>query len=215
MMDYLKDFTPPEEDCLDEEAARFQEEIDEENEQIYKSNSQGLGYGYDLPESAGSGTYNPKKLSARHREMLRLVSLGYKNITVGKILGVTPQNVSDVINSPLGQSFLAEIQDARTGSVKEVHDRLQEMSPLASEVMLDIMADGKSESNRLRAAEKVLEMTGHKAGNKHFHLHSQLNADEISQLKEAANKGPRLVKENNEPEEAQFEDVTDEEDEDI
>lgn len=163
----------------------------EEMEEVFQSNKNGLGF----PTSESPGTYEPQSLNARHREILRLAALGYKYVQIAKILGITPAVVGYTVNSPLGQSFLAEIHEARTGSVKDVHNRLQEMSPLAAELLLDIMNEGKSESNRLKAAEKVLEMTGHKTENKHMHLHTHLSKDEIKQLKETANIGPNTVSE--------------------
>lgn len=194
---YLKDL---DKERLNDDIARAAEEVKpefaEDFSEIYKSNKNGLG----LATSESPGTYEPQALNARHREILRLVALGYKYVEVARMLGITPTVVGYTVNSPLGQSFLSEIHEARTGSVKDVHNRLQEMSPLAAEILLDIMADGKSETNKLRAAEKVLEMTGQKAENKHMHLHTHMTPAEIAEIKRTANIGPKTVSENPDPE---------------
>lgn len=163
--------------------AEFNAMQKKEDEELFGANSSspnGLGF----PVSEAPATYEPTVLNARHREILRLHALGYKHVQIAAMLSITPVTVGYVVRSPLGKSFLAEVHEARTDSVKDVHNRLQEMSPFAAEILLDIMADGKTESNKLRAAEKVLEITGHKSENKHMHLHTHLSKDDIKQLKQ-------------------------------
>jgi len=187
---YLKNLN----DDIAEAAKHVKPEYQEDIETEYRSNSHGLGF----PVSDAPGTYELLYGYGHHREILRLVALGYKYIQVASILGITPTVVSYTVNSPLGRAFLDEIHEARTGSVKDVHNRLQEMSPLAAEIMLDIMNDGKSETNKLRAAEKVLEMTGQKAENQHMHLHTHLTPEQVEEVKRTANLGPKTVRENSE-----------------
>lgn len=173
----------PENDHFSDVAREFERQQNAERETIAKANEYGNGY---APSVSPSEPYMPQKLNARHREIIRLHALGYKGTEIAKMIGCTPQSVYNITNSPLGVNLLEEIREARTGSVKDVHDRMQEMSPLAAEIMLDIMNDGEKESNRLRAAEKILEMTGHKAVDKHEHLHAHLTAEEIANLKQTA-----------------------------
>lgn len=210
---YLKNLNSDDDAGLNDDIAAAAEAVKpdfaESIEEVYKSNENGLGF----PVSENPGTYDPQTLNARHREILRLVALGYKYTQVARILGITPTTVGYTVNSPLGTSFLQEIHEARTSSVKDVHNRLQEMSPFAAEVVLDIMADGKSENNRLRAAEKVLEMTGHKSENKHMHLHTHMTPEEIAEIKRTAHIGPKTVSEDSEegdPNEIAVQEETDE-----
>ncbi len=179
---YLED-DPEQDDAYSEIAEEFASQQKEEAEEIFHANQHGNGF---APEKSSSGPYMPQKLNARHREIIRLHCLGYKHVEIGNMLGCTAQLCSMIVNSPLGVDLIQEIQKARTGSVKDVHERLQEMSPFAAEIMLDIMASSKKESNRLRAAEKVLEMTGHKAASRHEHMHAHLTKEEIEELKQNA-----------------------------
>jgi hypothetical protein len=189
-------------DNLDDVASSFEQERQKEDEQIVKSNKFGNGFQSEAPNQ--SGTYEPQKLNATHREILRLVSLGYKGTMISKMLGCTPQTVYNIKNSPLGQALLDEIQEARTGSVKDVQKRLQEASPLAAEIVVDIMQEGKKESNKLKSALKVLEMTGHKPGETHNHNHLHMTKDDLNEIKgrvqdeEIADKG-RSFNEDNRP----------------
>lgn len=165
------------------EQDKFSDLADEfkKSEQVEKANKYGNGF---APATSPSQPYTPDKLNARHREIIRLHCLGYKGTEIANMLGCTPQTVYNIVNSPLGLDLISQIQEARTGSVKDVHNRLQEMSPLAAEVTLDLMNDAESETVRLRAAEKVLEMTGHKATDKHQHIHAHLTKDDIQELKD-------------------------------
>jgi len=185
-------------DDLDEEMRKSHSRVSEDSETLAMSNESGNGFGdvYSPVESEASETYNPQKLNARHREMIRLHALGYKGVQIANILGVTPQNVYDILNSPLGQSFISEIQEARTSSVQDVQNRLQEFSPLAAELVLDIMNEGVKESNRLKAGLKVLEMTGHKPGDTVNHNHVHLTKEDIEDIKATHKGGPRLEEEN-------------------
>lgn len=182
-------------DHFDKLAEQFSEQEQEKREEIYQANSHGNGFADDMEDSKAPEQYNPKKLNAKHREIIRLTALGYKGVMIAKMLSVTPQTVYNITNSPLGESLLQEIENARTGNVKDVRDRLQEASPLAVELVVDIMSDGKSEKNKLRAALKVLEMTGHKPGENHQHVHTHLSKDDIDDIKEEVGRGPTTVPE--------------------
>lgn len=179
-----------EERDLETGLAKAKEEAQDED--IFSSNQFGTGFDPDTSES--SGTYEPQVLNARHREIIRLYALGYKQVTIASILSITTATVGYVVNSPLGRSFLQEIEQARTGSVKDVRDRLQEMSPFAAEIFVDVMSNSKSEARRLAAAEKVLKMTGHTGEQKNLHLHTHLTREELEEIKhEANNGGPETV----------------------
>lgn len=181
-------------DDLDDSVEKSYNEV--RGEQVVQANQNGNGFGdvYSPAESDGVDKYEPQKLNARHREMIRLHALGYKGVQIAQILGVTPQNVYDTLNTPLAQAFLQEIEEARNGSVQDVRERLQEISPLAVEVVLDVMQNG-SETNRLKAADKVLDKTGQKPGETHNHNHVHLTKDDIEDIKREHAGGPRVIEE--------------------
>lgn len=186
-------------DDLDDSVEKSYNEV--RGEQVVQANQNGNGFGdvYSPAESDSVDKYEPQKLNARHREMIRLHALGYKGVQIAQILGVTPQNVYDTLGTPLAQAFLQEIEEARNGSVQDVRERLQEISPLAVEVVLDVMQNG-SESNRLKAADKVLDKTGQKPGETHNHNHVHLTKDDIEDIKREHAGGPRVIDEGGEKE---------------
>lgn len=185
-------------DSLDEAVQESYDSVQEES--VVQANQHGNGFPdeevYSPAESEASGSYEPQKLNARHREIIRLHTLGYKGTEIAQVVGCTPQLVYMTVNSPLGQSFLSEIEDARDSSVQDVRERLQEMSPLAAEVMLDVLNNGKRESNKLKAAIKTLEMTGQKPGDTVNHNHMHLTKDDIEDIKNEHSGGPPVHSEN-------------------
>lgn len=184
-------------DDLDASMEKSFDKVKDEQEEVVQTNENGNGFGdvYSPAESEAYDSYEPQKLNARHREMIRLHALGYKGVQIASILGVTPQNVYDTLNTPLAQAFLQEIEQARNGSVQDVRERLQEISPLAVEVVLDVMQNG-SESNRLKAADKVLDKTGQKPGETVNHNHVHLTKEDINDIKKEHSGGPRVESEN-------------------
>lgn len=183
-------------DDLDDSVQNSFRQVKEEQEEVVQANQNGNGFGdiYSPAESEAPSGYEPQKLNARHREMIRLHALGYKGVQIANILGVTPQNVYDTLNTPLAQAFLQEIEEARNGSVQDVRERLQEISPLAVETVLDVMQNG-SESNRLKAADKVLDKTGQKPGETVNHNHVHLTKEDINNIKKEHAGGPRVESE--------------------
>jgi len=183
-------------DYFDKIAKDFEQEREAENEEIARSNEHGNGFANDMKSSEApskTGSYNPQKLNARHREIIRLHCLGYKGTMIAKMLGCTPQLIYQITNSPLGEALISEIQQARTGNVQDVQQRLQEASPLAAEIIVDVMNEGKKESNKLKAALKLLEMTGHKPGETVQHNHLHMTKDDIEKAKQRARKEDKQI----------------------
>lgn len=72
---------------------------------------------YDMRRSlSGERAYNVKTLNNRRHLILRYNLLGYTNKQIAEILtrdgiNCTAQNVSDIVNSPLGQEHLIEMRE--------------------------------------------------------------------------------------------------------
>ena len=149
---------------------------------IFKSNSFGTG-----PQEVFANTkyYEPDKLNARHREMVRLTILGYKNIQIASILGVSQSNVCIILNSPLAKELIDNFKDARDGSAKDVQRRFEEIAPMATETVFDIMTgDGETSTNKLKAATLVLEVAGHRNKENKREDEQTLDKDTIAEIKE-------------------------------
>lgn len=188
-------------DNLDEAVEESYREVSQEQESVVASNETGNGFGdvYTPAESEAPSSYEPQKLNARHREMIRLHVLGYKGVQIANILGVTPQNVYDTLGTDLAKSFIQEIEEARNSSVQDVRERLQEFSPLAAETILDLM-DSSSDTVKYKSAKTILEMTGQKPGESVNHNHIHLTKEDIEDIKKEHAGGPGVITEGSEKE---------------
>lgn len=116
------------------------------------------------PITAYTEMYEVEQLQARQQEIVRLHVLGLKNVEVAEQLNISPQTVSNTINSPLVQSYLRTLQEGRDVSTKEINTQLNSLRVDAVNAFKDILQDqveGVTPSLKMRAATEVLDRTGH------------------------------------------------------
>lgn len=70
-------------------------------------------------------THNIKQLWQLSHEIVNLTAQGYKQVEVAQILNVTPQTVSNIVNSELGQHKLSEIRFGRDEEAKKTTERIR------------------------------------------------------------------------------------------
>jgi len=110
--------------------------------------------------------YSVQALHERHHQMLRLALIGHQTSEIAEILGVTPQNVSDVLNSPLAAEQLSVMKVAADTKAIDIARMLQEEAPKCLELLKQIR-EGKELSGerptlklRMEAAESLLDRQG-------------------------------------------------------
>lgn len=110
-------------------------------------------------------SYTIKEIQWRHREIMRLKLKGLSNKEIAIIVGVTPQNVSDVMNSPQVKAEMEKLSDRRDSIAVEVQSDLVELAPEAVALYRDILSgkgDGADATlkEKLKVADSVLDRTG-------------------------------------------------------
>lgn len=146
--------------------------------------------GLSLPQpTVGGGLYELKRLREKHHNILRLVVLGVKQKDVAAALGITEETVSYTVNSKLGKQKLAILRkEADQGSLDMLAE-LQQLVPgaiaLQEKVLFD---DGEKTSDRLRAAEDILDRAGPSKRQRTEHSHQLVSADEIAEARALARK---------------------------
>lgn len=106
----------------------------------------------------GRRAYQILQIWDRHKEMMRLHLLGIKGVEIARRLGVTPQNVSDVLNSEIVKTELGHMQKQMDAGVLDIGKRLRNLAPVAVDVLEDTMVSIiVPASIRLKAAESVLD----------------------------------------------------------
>jgi predicted transcriptional regulator len=105
--------------------------------------------------------YQIQHLWEQHHRMLRLALLGLSYKDIATELGVTPQTVSNTINSSMGQKLLQEMRGAANKEAVDTASRLKEMNAKALEVLTEILEDAdKPIALRAKVAMDNLSRTG-------------------------------------------------------
>lgn len=137
--------------------------------------------------SSGERRYNIKELWDKHREIARQVVLGGTNVAIAEAIGCTPQTVSNVRNSPLGQAELQRLHGGRDAETVDIARRIEEFAPVALSLLEDIVsgrAPGASVALRARVASGQLARAGFGEVHKVQALHAHLSRRDIEAIKE-------------------------------
>lgn len=143
------------------------------------------------------GTYDIKQFWQRHHEICNLAAQGYKQVEIAYILGITPQTVSNTLNSTLGEEKLSVIREERDKDAKLTVERIRILRDKALKVYQELF-DGVDEhgntvdatmSQRIHAADVVtLELAQMKAPTKiqATSTHTVLTGEELLAIKQRA-----------------------------
>lgn len=115
----------------------------------------------DRRRTALERQWQPKQLSERHHNILRLHLLGYSNTDIADKMGCTTVTVSQTINSNIGrehtQMMRSELDKATFDSAK----RIKLMAPKAIDVIEEALTNSDIPfSVRLKAAQDALDRAG-------------------------------------------------------
>ena len=107
--------------------------------------------------------YEVTTLWGRHHEMIRLIVLGFNNKEIGTILGVTPQNVSDLRNSEVAKAKIEMLTVARDSDTVDVSRVLVSDAEKSLELLQKVRDGELTDDIRLRVstAQDLLSRGGH------------------------------------------------------
>ena len=138
----------------------------------------------------GNKSYDIQRLWGQQKEILRLVASGlYNNKEVAEMVGVTPQTISNIINSALGKQTLEILEGAADADTVDLMVKIRSLAPIALAVQENIMLD---EETPIGLKNKVSEQMLHKAGYVPVQKSISLNAnigltgDDIEAIKKRA-----------------------------
>jgi hypothetical protein len=138
----------------------------------------------------GNKNYDVKRLWGQQKEILRLVASGlYTNKVVAEMLGITPQTVSNIINSELGKQTLAMLEGAADSDTVDLMVRIRALSPIALGLQEEmLLEEGTPQRLKNDIANKVLDRAGYAPVTKsmNLNLNAGLNKDEIDAIKKRA-----------------------------
>ena len=135
----------------------------------------------------GNQTYTVKKIWESHKEIMRRVLLGQKNVDIARALGITPQTVSNVRNNPLVRDQISLLEDIRDNRAVDISRDIKELSPIALKVMETAMQDpGSPWGVKVRSAMDLLDRAGWQAPKQVNVVHAHLTHEAIQDIKDRA-----------------------------
>lgn len=126
-------------------------------------------------------------LKNNHREIARMTFEGSKPAEIAEALGMSVSRVRVVVTDPLFKSHLAKLSDSADCSTIAIRKKLSLLSVKAVETIDDLLSSNDvPASTQLRAAEAVLNRTGHSTQVDHKHVHAHITTDDLAELKKRA-----------------------------
>lgn len=105
-----------------------------------------------------------KALWQRNHEIVNLAARGFKYNEIAEILNITPQTVSNTLNSDLGERKLSDIRQGRDEEAKKTTEKIRVLTNKALDIYHEIFDD---ESGNVTLKDKksaadtvVLELSG-------------------------------------------------------
>lgn len=131
--------------------------------------------------------YEIKNIWDTHREIMRLLVTGAHSVDIARELGVTPQTVSNVMNSTICKRQMNLMRAARDVDALDVANRIQELAPIALQTLEELMCEG-NESTKFKVSVDLLDRAGHTAVKtiRTENLHAHFSVDEIAEIKARA-----------------------------
>lgn len=156
---------------------------------------------YTPYEAAATGEVSPgqtrepleiEKIHFRHREILRRLCAGQKNVDIAREMNIGVQAVANVSSSPLAQQELERLNRLADLSAIDVKKKIHELTPkalllleevLGGEVVVGGVKSPVKPSDRIKAAFDVLDRAGYGAVKQHVVSTNHLTQDEVDELK--------------------------------
>ena len=133
--------------------------------------------------------YDVKMLWQRSHEIVNLAARGFKQTEIAEILNITPQTVSNTLNSTLGQRKLSEIRLERDEEAKKIVEKVRVLTNKALAIYHQIFDDNSGECGlreKVKVADTVLlELSGLRVPTRiqSHSISTVLTAEEIEDFK--------------------------------
>jgi len=164
-------------------------------------------------------TYDIKQLWQVHHEIINLRAQGYKEHEIAEVLNITPQTVSNTLNSTIGEEKLSVIRQERDEDAKKTVEKIRILTNKAIKTYHEIF-DGRNSDgdpidvsikDKLHCADVVmLELSGYKVPTRIQQTTTTMTAIELEEFKQRGlktaresgliiNTNPKQLEESNEP----------------
>jgi len=125
-----------------------------------------------------------RELRARQHRIIQLHVAGFKGVDIARALNITPETVSNTLNSPIAKDQIRLLIEASNEAAVDLKDQMQELGPMALAVFEDAMVNSLDPKIRLQAASKTLEYLLQKAGSRLEVNHAIITGKDIIELRQ-------------------------------
>jgi DNA-binding CsgD family transcriptional regulator len=135
----------------------------------------------------GERKYEIQNIWDTHREIMRLLVAGMHHVDIARELNVTPQTVSNVMNSAICKRQMNLMRDARDMDAVDVANRIQEIAPVALQTLEELLCSG-NDNIKMKTATDLLDRAGHAAVKtiRTASLSVHLTRDDIDEIQKRA-----------------------------
>ena len=167
---------------------------------------------FDIQNTAP--TYHDlKKMKQIHHEIAMLAITGTRKNDIARKLDVTPAMVRYTLESTIVKKKLAILRGERDKRAIDVSTRLKELAPLSLDELENLLLHPNTgENTRRMVAQDLLDRAGYSAVQKHADVTEKLTTEDINEIKNIARENGMVLSEKPEPEEAEYTDITKEDD---
>jgi predicted transcriptional regulator len=140
-------------------------------------------------------TYEIKQMWQRTHEIVNLAARGFKNVQIAEIVGITPETVSNTLNSQLGMAKLSELRAFADEEAKVVQEKIKYLTKKALTTYQEIF-DSEHVDHKLKkdvADTVMLELSGMRVPTKiqGQYVSTVLTKDELEEFKQRGIKAAR------------------------
>jgi len=140
-------------------------------------------------------TYEIKQMWQLTHEICNLSARGLKGVQIAEVLDVSPQTVSNTLNSELGMQKVSELRGVRDEDAKKVVEKIRILTDKALSTYNKLF-DKEGTDDKLKkdtADTVVLELSGLRVPTRvqGFHISTVLTKDELEEFKERGIKAAR------------------------
>lgn len=138
-------------------------------------------YGYDRNTNTTVAT-----LRERHREIARLMCVGFSSKQIAELLGIHSQTVYLVKNSPAFQSMLSELSAGRDADAMRLNTKLRMLAAQGLDRLQEIADDPEFKDYQFlhSLAKDALDRSGHGVISKSVNLNASTTAEELAKIRE-------------------------------
>ena len=121
----------------------------------------------------------------RHKEIMRRLVAGDRQVDIAKDLQMTQSRMSIICNSPAFKTQLERLSMGADNNALDVQDRVTALSIDAMSVLEDVLQNGDDLPKKLQVevAKDIMDRAGHGAVKKTAVLNATLTADDLEDMR--------------------------------